>query len=338
MNAPGDPGSHAVPVSFPPYVPMTFGQALDRVVKLVKAHMKVFFAIASLPSAVYAGCLAVIVAWLLMIVQPWHKIDPARLTPHLGLEWVLFFALVLVAELAMLFTYALCQPAASYAALQADAGVTVTFREAYAKAWQKLGRYLWLLFLKSLVVSGPILIFAIFIVVGTVTMAFRSNGHADPSAAFAMFPLLILLYTFAGIYTVFALIWLAFSYPACIAENLTAAASIERSVRLTKGARLRIFLLAAVIYAILYAASLVLECILGLVGGVIAIAGFALHLAMNPWGYIGIGIAAIFLFILIFFSVAISTAGYSTAFAVLYRNQRHCTEGNAPAGTLAPSQ
>lgn len=317
---------------------MTFGQALDRVFKLMKAHIKVFVAIASIPAAVYAAFFAVLTVGLLVVIQPWHKFDSGRSTPHLALELTLFIGLMLIAQFAVLFAYALYEPAASFAALQFDAGVTVTFREAYRRAWADFGRYLWLLILKGLIVSGPIFLLFLAIGCGMALVALHGNGHPDPNIMFLMVPLIVLFYAFAAVYLVLALIWLAFSYPACIAENLTAAQSIARSVRLTKGVRLRIFLLALVIYAISYAAGLVIECVLGLVGGVAFVLGIALHLAVNPWGFIGIGLAAILLFVVCFFYVAISWAGYTAAFAVLYRNQRLCLESAPSAGRPTFSQ
>jgi hypothetical protein len=334
MNAPLDPSSQPASVPYPPCRPMTFGQALDRVFRILKAQWKTFFAIGSVPSAIYAGFFAVLALAVVVILQPWRHPDPARFTA----QFVLFAGIMLLGEVGTLVAYALFQPAASYAALQADAGVEVTFRDAYSRAWSRFGRYLWLLILKSLIVAGPIMVFAAVIGGGMVLATLHGNGQSDPNVMFAVVPLMILLYTFSGIYMVAALIWLAFSYPACIDENLTAAASIRRSVKLTKGARVRILLLAAVIYAISYAAFLVIECVLGLVGAVAFVAGIALHLAMNPWGYIGAGIGGVCLLILLFFWMAVSTSAYATAFAVLYRNQRLCTEGTAPIGGQAVFQ
>ena len=326
MNAPGDPSFQATQPTFMTYAPMTFGQALDRVFRLLKAHWKLFLAIATVPAATYAIFFGCFFAFVLVAVQPWSQPNPAKLIAHIGL----LMTLMAIGELATLAAYALYQPAASYAALQADAGVSVSFRDAYARAWSRFGRYLWLLILKCLILMAPILVFAA-IVGGTLLVS--QHGRVDPNAAFLLFPMIMVLYALSAAYMIVAMIWMAFSYPVSIAEDLTAAASISRSVKLTKGARVKIFLLALVIYAICYAASLAIECVLVVVIGVIVLAGIALHLAMNPWGFVGIGIGAICFFVLFFFWTACFSAAYSSTFAVLYRNQRLCEQRTGPTLT-----
>jgi hypothetical protein len=335
VSTPGNSVPLPVPAgSFGSYVPITFGQALDRVFKLLKAHMRVFLAIASIPSAINACLFAVLIAGFLVVLQPWNHPDP---TMHLA-GVASLAVLMIIAEFGFLAVYAVYQPAASYVALHAEAGLEVKSRDAFAHAWSKFGRYLWLLILRTIIVAGPIMLFAAFLGGGIALASIRSNGHVDPNAMFAIFPLFFLIYAFASVYMAFALIWTAFSYPACIDEDLTAAAAISRSVRLTKGARVRIFLLAAVIYAISYAAFLIIECILGVVGGIVVLAGSAMNVAVNPWGYIAGGLALVCLLILMSSWMAISTSAYSTAFAVLYRNQRVLKERVALGGAVAPSQ
>jgi len=306
-------------------LPMTFGQALDRVFKLVKANLRLLLSIASVPAVVNSVLVVMMVAAMFSVVNPLHPSHP----PHVGALLPLFLAMA-VAELLVMLVYALYEPAASYAALQADAGVRVTCGQAYQLAWRKAGRYLWLMILRFLVVSGPVIVLAAIVGIAAAVVLGTSKGHADPSIVFALIPLVIAFELGFAIYAVFALIWMAFCYPACVQENLTAAASIGRSFRLTRGARGRIFLLALVIYAIVYAASLVLECILAALAGLAMIVGMVLRLAMNPWGYIGIGLGVLVLMCAMFFVAACSMAGYSAAFAVLYRDQRRSKDGVAP--------
>jgi hypothetical protein len=328
MLVPGDPALPSAPPSAPqPINPMTFGQALDRVFRIMKANLRLFLSIGTIPAASMAVIVGLMFAALFSVVNPWHRLDPQTLPPHLGL----FFFVVLIGEVWILLVYALYEPATSYAALQADAGITISTGEAYRVAWEKAGRYLWLMILRSLIVSGPILVFVMIIFCGVALTAFPAKSHMDSGAAILFFPFFMLLYAGAAIYMVLAMIWMAFSYPACVQENLTATEAIARSVRLTRGARGRIFLLGAVIYAITYAIFLVVECVFGVVGALAMFVGMALHLHMVPWGLVGIGIAATCLLIAIFFGAACSVAAYSTASAVLYRNQRLCREGILPA-------
>jgi len=332
MSGPGVPSSAPLLT----VLPMTFGQALDRVFRLLKGNWKVLLRIALVPSTIMAASFVPLVGFFIGIVQPWR--DAPRPAPLAGSVIGLLLVAMVIAQMAMLVAYALYQPAASYAALQADAGESISFRGAYGRAWMKVGRYLWLMMLKGIIAAAPTIVFAAMVGGAVLILTMHGNGHLGPSGAMLLlFPLIILLYTLSEAYMILALIWMAFAFPASIQEDLTAAASIVRSVRLTKGARVRIFLLGAVIYAICYVAALVVECILGLVGGLAVIAGMALHVAMNPWGYIGIGIALMCLLAFLILWVACSSAAYSVAFAVLYRNQRMCEQGMTPLGDPTPA-
>lgn len=320
-------------------IPLTFGQAFDRVFRLVKGNLRLFLEIAAIPAGAAAALVAILFATLFSIVNPLHPPRPEEFAAHIA-HLVPLMIGIFVAELCLMLVYALYEPAAAYAALQADTGVKVTRREAYGRVWHKAGRYVWLMILRALVVSAPILAIAAIAGIGVAIIFATSKGHVDPGMAFVFLPFIVLAYLGFMIYVVFAMIWTAFCYPACVMENLTAASSIGRSFRLTRGAKGRIFLLAIVIYAILYAAMLVLECVLGVVAALAVLVGLVLHLQMNPWGYIGIGVGGVVFLVAIFFMSACSVAGYTSAFAVLYRDQRRCIEGVAPvfAETLPGGQ
>jgi hypothetical protein len=310
-------------------IPLTFGQAFDRVFRLMRANLRLFLKIAAIPSGATAALAVIMFALMFSIVNPLHPPHPEELR-HLVAHLVPLIAGVVVADVCLMLLYAIYEPAASYAALQADAGVEVTFGEAYGRVWYKAGRYLWLLILRALVVSAPIFVLAAIAGIGIAGFFAAGKGHVDPGMAIMFIPLIPLAYLGIMVYAVFALIWTAFCYPACVMENLTAASSISRSFRLTSGAKGRIFLLAIVIYAIIYAGFLVLELVLAFIGSLALIVGLVLHLPMNPWGWIGIGVGGVVLLVAIFFMSALSVAAYSTAFAVLYRDQRRCIEGVAP--------
>jgi hypothetical protein len=116
-----------------------------------------------------------------------------------------------------------------------------------------------------------------------------------------------------------------------VAEDVSAWQGLKRSNHLTNGAKGRIFLLALLIYAIAYAAFLVVEMIILFLGAMIALVGMLLHLTMAPWGYIGIG-AGILVFLCVYLLwYACIWAAYTTLFAVVYHDQRLRLEGVAPA-------
>jgi hypothetical protein len=63
----------------------------------------------------------------------------------------------------------------------------------------------------------------------------------------------------------------------------------------------------------------------------VALVGMLLHLAMAPWGYIGIGVGAVVFICAYLLWIACIWAAYTTLFAVVYRDQRLRLEGAAGA-------
>jgi len=326
MNDPGVPSSHAVPpAALPPTSPLSFGQMLDRIFRLMRANLKSFIGIAALPAGAMVVLYVPIMAGMFLVMQPWQHPNPAMMLTRL----VWFMVAFVVVFILFILIFALYVPAAVYASLQADVGVKATFREAYAKVWGRTGRYIWLMILFYAIVAGPVLAVAGGLAGGTVLVF----GHGDHSGAglFMMIPLMIVIYLAAMIYEVMMALWLSLAFPACVAEDLTAWAAIRRSFRLTRGAKGRMFLLLLVIYAAVYAGVLVVEIVLGIVGCLVALIGVALHLAMNPWGFIGIGVAAICVLAALFLVTACTWSAFATTFAVVYHDQRRRMEGIIPA-------
>jgi hypothetical protein len=92
-----------------------------------------------------------------------------------------------------------------------------------------------------------------------------------------------------------------------------------------------------VLYAIYYAAALVAECVLAVLGSAGALIFMLLHVALKPWGLVAIGVGAICVLVVIFLLVAYLWSSFATAFAVVYRDQRLRKEGAAAAQVSAPA-
>lgn len=321
MNDTGFPSPPAVPNPTPRAVPQTFGQLMDRVFRLMRTHWKVFFQIASVPAGVMIVLYAVMIASMLLIVQPWHHPNPVTMSIRMICFMAAWFAIYLL----FMLVFAIFLAAGVFAALQVNAGAPVTMRQAYAKAMHKAGRYIWLMILCCVMIVGPIMVLAV-VAGGGMILAFAHGGNPS-SGQLLLIPLIIVFYIVVMIYGVLMGLWLALACPACIAEDLTAWAAIRRSFRLTQGAKGRIFLLLLVIYALVYAGMMVVEIALGIVGSLVFLVGLLLHLALNPWGFIGIGVAAILLLAAMFAMMALSWGGYSTTFAVVYHDQRLRKDG-----------
>jgi membrane-anchored glycerophosphoryl diester phosphodiesterase (GDPDase) len=238
---------------------------------------------------------------------------------------------MLLGSLVMMVIYALYEPTGVYAALEADAGTRGTIRGAWAVAWKKAGRYIWLALVRTLILMLPIMVFG-GVIAGTIGLSMaRAHGNSVTNGLMVILPLIMLLYIGSIAYAILIMLRLVLAVPACVAENVSAWTGIRRSNQLTCGAKGRIFLMGLLMYAIVYVAFLVVELVLFLLVSVAALAGMLLHVGLAPWGFIGIGVVAIVLFCALVLYVACIWAAYTTMFAVIYHDQRLRLEGVAPA-------
>ncbi len=256
----------------------------------------------------------------------------------------LILGLMLVFYPILILVFALYMPAASYAATQADRGVNVTIGSSYGLALNRFWRYLWLMILPVFYVIVPIAVVAAVVVVAALLKQHSSggigamSGGATPAAMFFLVPLILLLYLGLMVYTVWLMLRFAVAFPASVVEGLTAWSSLQRSVKLTKGAKGRIFLVLLVVYAVTYAVNIVLMLIFFMVGAIGAGVALLAHVAVGSAAfYILIGLAALgYLLVL----VACSMFAYSaltTTLAVIYNDQRLRKDGPL-LSTLATPQ
>ncbi len=307
---------------------MTFGQILDRVLQLMRANWPLFVRIALAPAAGLIVYFGILFAAFFPVLKPviLHQTPnfSATTIAWLGGMYILGVAL-------MVLIYALYEPAGVYAALKANTGSRVTLRKAWAVSWSKAGRYVWLAILRAAIVMLPMLVVGA-IIAGTLGLSMaRGQGGMDPSLMMVIFPLFMLLYLAWLVYTVLIMLRLVLAVPASVTEDLSAWRALRRSNQLTNGAKGRIFLLGLLIYAIAYAAFLVAEVVIFFLGAMAALVGMMLHLAMAPWGYVGIGAGATVFACAYLVWVAAAASTYCTLFAVVYQDQRQRLDGVATA-------
>jgi hypothetical protein len=310
---------------------MTFGQILDRIFHVLRAHWKPLTAIGMLPMGflfLFEGCF-----FGMLYLAGVFKTPPAPPNTALLLSAVFPAALLFIPV--MILIYGLYYGASSYASVQADSGINFTAGEALRHAWSRIGRYTWLVLLRGLIIALPILALMAVIGLGGLLLGLVTKGNVSSNAStgllFLLIPLSILLYIGGAVYAVIMTLRLSLAFPACVHENLTAGQAIKRSGVLTQGAKGRIFLALLVIYAISYAAIMVLYAV-GLfvfVIGAAAGAGNMQHLSpLTIAIFVIAGIAVLVVFLL---WMALLMAGYSTAYAVFYRDQRLRKDGPPPA-------
>jgi hypothetical protein len=310
--------------------PQAFGQVLTRIWRLMRPNLRLFIGIGALP----AGVTLVIYALILALIFP--AVEFVR--QPIGAAGVAMIAFACVAGavgvVVIMLTMAIYEPAASHAALELEADRKVTFREAYAVAWRRRGRYFWLLLLRQLIVAGPATLlvpaFLLFSLGATVR-----GGSSAPALAVMGILVLALLYMGAMVWAVLVMIRLVLAYPACIAENLTAWEAVRRSNRLSQGGRLRIFLVGLVLYAVTYAAMLACELVFGIVAGMGAIPVLVFHLG-EAWVMTGLILLGICLFCTMLLLAMCISSSYSVAFAILYREhvRLESTAAGAPGAAI----
>ncbi len=308
-------------------VPMTFGQILDRVFRLLRAHWKPFVGIGLVPIGAVIVFEGVLFGALFAAGVFPHPPAQPNLTTILSIVVPLF---VFGVPLLML-AYGLYYGAATYAALAADHDRAPTAGQALRHAWSKVGRYTWLTVLRSLIIAIPILVLAFVVGVGAALLGVASKGSASPAALFFLVPLIFLFYIGAVVYAIIMSMRLALAFSACVQEGITAGQAITRSGVLTQGAKGRIFLMLLLIYAIGYALFLVLYVVGFIVAAIAAVAGAGHIHDMTPLGFAALGLLGVCALVVVLLWSVLLMAAYSITFAVFYRDQRLRKDGPPPA-------
>jgi hypothetical protein len=329
MNEPGIPAPVYISTAAPaPPGALTFGQILDRVYRLMRTHLKLFVGIASVPAAavfLFTAAMMSLVAKMTWEQMAGNPTLPPVFPPYFPL-------MMLIGEPLLLLVFALYLPAAIHAAVQADLGLTVTFREAYRAAWSRFGRYLWLMILWTLYLMVPIVVVAAAIGVPTVLMHVARGTAPSSGFPFFLIPIIVLIYLCIIVYSILIMLRFALAYPASVEENLTAWAALRRSAQLTRGAKGRIFLAILVVYAAVYAVQLLCMLVLGVVASLVALGAVIAHVTMGSPAFftlVGLGVLGYVLTIVV--TTLLAYSALTTLLAVLYHDRRRRTESISPA-------
>jgi hypothetical protein len=326
LPAPPDPPTPSI-LPFGAAIHMSFGQILDRIFRLMRTHLRLFVSVGMLPIgamfAFYAGLFSA------LYFSGLFQHPPAQPQPRAFLLTILPISLLFVPV--MLVAYGLYYGASSYAALQADHGFKLTAFEAFRHAWSKIGRYIWLMVLRGLIIAIPIFVLVFAVASGGLLLGLFQIGHPNPAALFFLIPLAMLLYLGAIAYAIVMSLRLSLAFPACVHEGLTAMQAIRRSGVLTQGAKGRIFLVLLVVYAIGYAVVMVFYAVGLFIFAIGALAGAGhLHPA-SPLALLFLALLAIGAIAVVLFWSVLLMAAYATSFAVIYRDQCLRKDGSLPA-------
>jgi hypothetical protein len=307
---------------------MTVGRLLDRIWAILRGHARLFLKLSAMPAVATLAMYAVMIGVLAAagVFHAPQPPDPNRLV------WILLPEMLIIA-LPMMVVFAVSQAAVCDGAIAANRGVAAACGDLYRKAWSKAGRYTWLTVLCWLILMAPMLAgFALVAVAGALSGR-MSDGNVG--AWFVLLPLMLLLYAGGFVYMIWMMLRLGLAFPACVTEDLTAWEAVQRSGRLTNKAKGRMFLVLLVVYAISYAAVLVLEMLAFAAIAIVILIGAAFHMHMGqPLAIAGLVVAGIVFLAAICLFSALMWAAYAVTLSVLYEDQVLRMDGPPPSPAL----
>jgi len=252
--------------------PLTLGEILDRTIQLYRRNFLLFVGISLAPSACYVLTYGSVSLYFTSHAKQLQATGAG--TPNMQVIFTflgilaafLFLGLPLLAAISSLSLGAL-----NFAASLRNRQQPVTLREAYAYAFKKFWRNLGI-FTLQLLFAGviPGAAFGGVVVIAVIGAALlRAAGSGNP--AFAALVGIFVVLLVVALFVVMVLIWLRFSlaFPASFIEDLKIWPAMQRSNRLSKGSRGRIFvmylLVAVLIFVLYYALTLPVDLVLGLI-------------------------------------------------------------------------
>ena len=302
---------------------MTIGQILERVFQLSWQGRRTFVAIAIVPpAALFTSLCATFGGIMLPFVSRMPKdmsfAQNSRMT-------VLFLTCMSAVMIICSSVFAPSLAAGCYASVHADLGRRVTFRESYLFAVQRYWRYLALFLMMILIGTSPVLLFEAL--AGIAGLILRNHSGAMSPTLLAAVPFGLIVFAGVYVFSIFLMLRLSLAFPACVTESLDVLAALKRSDLLTRGAKGRIFLVLLVVYAVCYAAYLVSFIVAAIWFAFLSVASLAVkgHVPIALTFLVGCG-SALGVICMMMFSMACTGAGFSTALAVLYNDQRRAID------------
>ena len=221
--------------------PLSLGEILDRTVQLYRRNFLLLLGISFLPAAIdvlITGSGSI----FLTSQAPQLQTSPSVQTFFTFFGAIAGFLLIGLPLLVAIFSIALS--ALNFTAFQRSHGVEVTIREAYTYAFRHLWRYLGIFALQLLFAAIiPSAVFAGIVFIGAMLSALVATSGAGP--VFAIIAVILAVILVIALIVAAISVWLRFclAFPVCVTEQTRVWPSLQRSNRLTKGSRGRIFVM-----------------------------------------------------------------------------------------------
>jgi hypothetical protein len=307
-------------VQFPAYGPLTIGQILERVYRLLRANWKLMLGISMVPGASafisFGPVLASVGYMAFAVIQEGDHVPPEHLMK-------MNMAALAVMMVVQLLVFSIYLAATSYAVVQTDCGVRVTMREAYTVAWKRAGHYVLLTLALYGICFLPMLILEIPMFASMATLGAMKPGTPQPVLMQVLLPVEFLGMFAAMVAGLLVALRLSSAFPASVFEALNVRAAIKRSWRLTRGAMGKIFLVMLVIYGVTYVAMMVVMMVAISAGAIVYMlfSGSMAHPSPHTLWILATCGGLTYLTLIASF-ITFSWAGYSTALGVLYNEER----------------
>ncbi len=294
---------------------MTLGEILDRTVQLYRRNFLSFAGIAAVPTVVMLLAMVPLIAWIgfLGVVHRTPVPPSGPIVAAILIGGAVFGVVALVATV-------ISQSALIRAITGAHTGQKLTIREALISVWPRFWRYLGVLLLQGIFV-GLIPAAIAGVAIAVLFALVRAGGGgigANVATGFAVF----LIGAAAAVIIVLRALSYSLAMPACIAESKPAWESLQRSNKLSKGTRGRIFLMFLLIW--------VLAMVVSMGGYILMLIVMAVAAMLSRGSPVSIAIIVTGEVINMLVNVAVQTLitpVYVTALVLFYYDQRIRTEG-----------
>ena len=296
--------------------PLTLGEILDRTAQLYRRNFLLFAGIAAAPTGVLIAAVVAVGALIAAVPGVTTK---GTMSPDL-LAGVFVVALLLVGLPVMLAATVISQAGLTRAAVSAHLGERLTIRATLKGLWPRFWRYLWLLILQAIFVGLiPGAIATVLVAVLAYIASRAGNGAAaDVVSGFLVF----VVFGTLAVVVVFRALEYSMAMAACVVEGNTAWDSLNRSLKLSRGTRGRIFLMALLVWALSIALSMITYIPMLIVVATVTAVGHGAEYAA-----VATVVAEIMNLLINFALQTLITPVYITALVLLYFDQRVRTEG-----------
>jgi hypothetical protein len=298
-----------------PLRPFTLGEILDRTAQLYRRHFLLFAGVAAAPTgvlvAVFAAC-GVLLGTVSVAARSTMSAD--------AITGLIVIGVLLVGLPVGLGATVVSHAALTHTAVHTHMGRPQTMREAFKSVWPRFWRYLGLLILQ-VVLAGLIPGAAAAAIVSILAyFGFRAGNGTVTDVGTGVLAILVVMAAF--VYIVWRALGYSMAMAVCVVEDKLAMESLSRSVKLSRGTRGRIFVMALLVWAISIVLSFVTYIPMVIVLAVVTAVGHG-----AAYAAITTVVAEILQALLNFALQMLVTPVYMTALVLFYFDQRIRTEG-----------